>query len=134
MFLFCGFRNMSNKCHLLFLCICAYNSNPQAPWDPSPEQDHVRVVLLVLVSPLLDQLAPQLRPFEIADLTCCSCLWFFDQILSRDHHHNSGSLIFLGLHNIIVSSVFLNGARSSLRSGIRTKVWPPYGRPVGDPS
>ena len=41
--------------------------SPQAPWDPSPEQDHVLAVPTVVLTALYDQMAPQLCPFEISN-------------------------------------------------------------------
>ena len=40
--------------------------SPQAPWDPSPEQDHVLAVPTLVLTALYDQMAPQSGPFEIA--------------------------------------------------------------------
>ena len=40
---------------------------PQAPWDPSPEQELVLAVPGVVLTALYDQMAPQLCPFEISN-------------------------------------------------------------------
>ena len=41
--------------------------SPQDPWDPSPEQDHDRAVLLELESSIFSRMAPQLCQFEISN-------------------------------------------------------------------
>ena len=41
--------------------------SPQAPWDPSPEQELVMAVSHDKVSSGYDQMAPQLCPFEISN-------------------------------------------------------------------
>ena len=41
--------------------------SPQAPCDPSPEQELVLAVLGVVLTALYDQMAPQLCPFEFSN-------------------------------------------------------------------
>ena len=41
--------------------------SPQAPWDPSPEQELVLAIPGVVLTALYDQMAPQLCPFEISN-------------------------------------------------------------------
>ena len=43
--------------------------SPQAPWDPSPEQELVLAIPGVVLTALYDQMATQLCPFEISNFT-----------------------------------------------------------------
>ena len=48
-------------------CMFSHSPSPQAPRDPSPEQDHVLAVPTVVLTALYDQMPPQLCPCEISN-------------------------------------------------------------------
>ena len=64
--------------------------SPQAPWDPSPEQDHVLAVPTVVLTALYDQMAPQLCPFEISKLDVFQKPRSRPPLPSKNHHGKNG--------------------------------------------
>ena len=74
-------KNKSNKSHIL--AFAAKTLRPQAPWDPSPEQDHVLAVPTVVLTALYDQMAPRLCQFEISNFDV-----FVDQYKQNTFWHS----------------------------------------------
>ena len=86
---FLFFKNVKHKAEMTHFPIVSQGSSPQAPWDPSPEQD-LLAVPTVLPTALYDQMAPQLCQFEISHLTFVRCIFFSDRVCRRNHHQKFG--------------------------------------------
>ena len=67
--------------------ISSQSPSPQAPWDPSPEQELVLAVPGVVPTALYDEMAPQLCLFEISN---------FDVFLTSPTKTRFGTLGFTG--------------------------------------